>query len=147
MEPSAFEAEHPDAVAQWRTEAAAAARTELASYMAAFPGREAWAAQRYTEGLTATEAKAALADVLTVELAEARQATAANASTIEALTEQAQPGVAFHGARDDDQLTQQVIDALPAEQRYQLEWLADPALRNEFAGNQDAYAAYRRREG
>ncbi len=148
MDPSAFEAAHPEAVAQWRTEAVAQARSELATYLEAFPGREAWAAQRYAEGLTATEAKAALADVLAEELAAARQATADNSSTLATLTQQAQPGVGFDGnSAQGDELTQQIMDALPLEQRCQLEWIADPGLRAEFADSLPAYQAFVRREG
>ena len=165
MEPKAFEAAHPEAVKAWRDgaatqarkEAGSTTRQELAAYLKLFPGREAWAASKFSEGLSAVEAKAALSDVLQVELAAAKTAplAAAPASpeqlTLAKLAAAAQPGVGFNGpaAQGDaaeEALAEQLLAALPLEQRCAVEFHADPELRAEFANRLSAYTAWARHE-
>lgn len=59
------------ASANVKTDAAAESRQQLAAMMAAFPGREKFAAEQFAKGHDISAAKAALSDVLITELADA----------------------------------------------------------------------------
>lgn len=164
MDATAFAAAHPEAVKAWQDQAAEMAKTEertaLAVFLGMFPGREAWAALKYSEGLSAVETKAALSDVLMEELAVARAAPAPaqpapaaptpDQTIIAKLTQQAQPGVSFDGQAqqggDDAAQAEALMASLPLEQRCQVEWLSDAKLRAEFANKLSAYIAFSRRE-
>ena len=137
MTPDAFLAANPEAVAAWKNEAADAARKaqreELGAYLAAFPGREAWAQQRFVAGDSLLEAKAALSDVLQEELTAVKDAPPAkptkaetDAKTLEALAARA-PGVGFNG--------QVAEKTAPTTQTL---W-QDPKIQAEFGGSHTAY--------
>lgn len=138
MSPEEFLAANPEAVAAWQdaaaTEAKAAQRTELGEYLVAFPGREVWAQGQFIAGASLLEAKAALSDVLTVELAAAKVKpdadavkAAADAATLAALAANA-PGVGFDGQTQGQ----------PAKATVHTLW-ADPNFRAEFGGNRAAF--------
>lgn len=165
MDPKAFAAANPAAVEAWKKEGqelgAKQAREGLSAYLAAFPGREAWAAARYTEGKSLLEAKAALADVLGEELAAARAgqekdaaagaaagaAKADDQATLARLRAEAgNPGVGFAGAARQDPAGEN-LSAMEPEVRLRKRWLGDAKLRAEFANNLNAYLAYASREG
>lgn len=138
MKPEAFKAAHPEAVAAWEEAAAVAARTaqreELGAYLAAFPGRQEFAVAQFQTGATLLEAKAALSDVLTVELAAAKAApppvnpkATADAATLAKLAASA-PGVGFDGQTQGQPPKPTVVTL----------W-QDPKIQGEFNGNHAAY--------
>jgi len=156
MDPKAFAAAHPAAVKEWQDEAATAAKAEersaLSSFLTQFAGREAWAAQRYSEGLSAIEAKAALADILQAELSAAQRAAPdkTEALTLARLAAEV-PGVAFDGnsrqGEDDSEATRELLlSALPIEQRARVEWAESPEIRSEFGNRFSAFVTYKRRQ-
>lgn len=164
MDPKAFAEAHPEAVQAWKDEggtlAATKTREDLTAYLGAFPGREAWAAKKYAEGLSLLEAKAALSDVLTEELAAAKAApphpaaadpkaakAAADAATLAKLEAKTNhPGVGFDGPGRQEPKGEVDLSELPDSIRWRKEWLADKKLQAEFLGNLNSYMALKRHE-
>lgn len=119
-------------------------RQELKAYLAAFPGREAWAAKLCVEGVPLSEAHAKLNAELIQELAaekKKREETEAKLAELEALKSQARhPGVGFDGpAREQPEAKPK----LGPEQA----WETDAKLRAEFGNSKSAFLAYVKREG
>ena len=133
-------------------------RAELTEFLAAFPGREGWAAHQFAAEKTLTEAKAELSDVLLAELATAREqlaaaptAVAADPAAQVALTA-THPGVGFSGAarQEPGTPTKQDLSGLSLSERALAEWNGTGkeslALQREFFGQFRFYLAFLQQE-
>lgn len=139
--------ESPEALA-----AATDPRAELREFLAAFPGQEGLAAQRYAEGATLTDVQLELAardrEALAAARAEIETLRAEKAEVEEKLAALAQleaeagtDGVGFNAAARQDP-SAALAPTTPDEA-----WDRSEALRAEFGNNKRAYLALVAREG
>jgi len=141
------------ATAEGNKQGRADARAELAEFLTAFEGREGWAALRFAAGDSKTKAKAALSDVLLVELAAkatADKAEASDAATLAAL--EAEAGVSFDAsARQEGQAAELAaadpLEGLSDEEKAERLWAESESLRREFGRQKSAFLTLVRHEG
>lgn len=134
-----------------KAEGSKAARAELAEFLAGFPGRVGWAAQKFAEGLSAVETKAALADVLLEELAtgQATKAKADDKAEVLSALKSEGVGVGFDGPgrqAGKAPTAAEQLAALPEAEQADHVWESSARLRAEF-GSKKAFLGEVEREG
>jgi len=132
-----------------KAEGVSEARKDLATMLAAFPGREKFAAEQFVKGHDAISAKAELADVLTAELADANkklsersQAAAAAANDSPAITLPL-PGTTQGAAKGNEQPADPIATFEAAWKALEKTGMsADRAIAKVVAEQPDLHAAY-----
>ena len=128
-----FLAANPAAVAAWKAEGAKVERERCADLTAAIKDRPEFVLAQFVAGADVLTAKAALSDVLSAEIVEAKKApaqAATNSATLDALKQKAgNPGVGFDGNAREGASAPKSFEGLPPAERAKAELDAAPEMR------------------